>query len=294
MFASEFLQKDWPNLFRVFLTGNNEFVRGLVTEKLRKDWGVQETVKVTKSADLKVYGNFSVFGPLRIMYVLDGKVEPKEGLQCVIKISSKKITKKYKDMGFHEIVCNDFFPNQIEAFCQNSLVVAGVSLSPVYAKFICVACGYDLVVISNTVKVLSFLDSTYVQSLSYQDFVLMCGGLSTVDELIISNHFIDGEYTEFLSKLNENPRLISAVLWGLVYALIKVKDTVGSTNPTWYQRKQIACGKRMEHFGIDRVIMFTHNLAESFLLKSPQIMLALNRLVKVLKGESTLMVGFNQ
>jgi hypothetical protein len=292
MYASEFLQKNWPNLSKVLLSGENGFIRGLVIDKLRKDWGIKDVVWATKASDLKVYGNFTVFGPARIAYILHGKVEPKEGLQYVIKISSNKITKKYKDMGFHEIVCSDFFPNQVESFCQHYLSDTGVVLPISYSKFICVSCGYDLVAITNTIKILSYLNPLYVQSLSYQDFVLMCGNLSVTDESTIINHFIDGEYSDFLNKLNDNPRLVSSVLWGIVYALIKVKETMFvAKNPTWYQRKQLACGKRMEHFGLDRVIVFTHNLAESFLLKFPQIMLELNRLIKMLKGELKVMVG---
>lgn len=292
MYATEFLQKSWPNLFKVFLSGDNEFVRGLVIDKLRKDWGVKETVWATKPSDIKVYGNYTVFGPASVVYILSGKAEPKGGLRYVIKLSSTKITKKYKDMGFHEIVCNDFFPNQVESFCQSRLSEVGVSLSTMYSKFICVSCGYDLVSIANTIRILSFFDHNYIQSLSYQDFALVCGGFAETDESAIIAHFIEGEYSEFLGKLNENPRLLSGVLHGLVYALIKIRDVVDTKNPTWYQRKQIACRKRMEHFGIDRVIMTTHGLAESFLLKFPQIMLGLNRLVKNLKGEIPVMAGF--
>jgi hypothetical protein len=291
MYASDFLQKSWPNLSKVFLSGENGFIRGMVIDKLKKDWGVRETIWATKTSDLKVYGNLTVFGPARVAYILNGKVEPKEGLQYVVKVSSKKITKKYKDLGFHEIICSDLFPNQIETFCKQYLLEAGVSLPVTYSKFICVSCGYDMVAITNTIKILSFLDPSYVQSLSYQDFALVCGSLAVTDESTIINHFVEGEYAEFLNKLYENPRLISAVLWGMVYALIRVRDTIGTKNPSWYQKKLVACGKRMEHFGIDRVIVFTHDLAEAFLLKFPQIMLELNRLIKILKGELTVMAG---
>lgn len=115
------------------------------------------------------------------------------------------------------------------------------------------------------------------------------------EETVIVNHFIDGEYAEFLDKLNENPRLSSAVLWGLVFTLLRVRDTMCLTkNPTWFQRRQIACGKRMEHYGLDRVIVFTSRLAESFSLKFPQIMLDLNRLIKCIKGELNVMAGLNK
>jgi hypothetical protein len=295
MYASEFLQKELPNINKVFLSGENTFVRGLVIDKLIQGWGVTEAVNVTKSSDLKVYGNYTIFGPKLIAYIFGNKVEPKEGLNFVIKISSKKITQKYKSLGFCEIICSDFFPNQIEAFCQQYLTQLSVNLPTVYTKFICVSCGYDMVAITNTAKMLSFLDQAYVQSLSYQDFALICGRLSVSEETVIVNHFIDGEYAEFLDKLNENPRLSSAVLWGLVFTLLRVRDTMCLTkNPTWFQRRQIACGKRMEHYGLDRVIVFTSRLAESFSLKFPQIMLDLNRLIKCIKGELNVMAGLNK
>jgi hypothetical protein len=295
MYASEFLQKDFTNVTKVFLSGDNAFVRGLVVDKLIKGWGATETINITKSSDLKVYGNYTVFGPKRVAYVFTGKAEPKEGLDFVVKVSSKKITQKYKSLGFYEIICSDFFPNQIESFCQQYLVEHRVALSAIYAKFICVSCGYDMVAITNTVKILSCLDQTYVQSLSYQDFALICGRLSASEELTVINHFIDGEYAEFLDKLNESPRLILPVLWGVVFALTKVKDAMYITkNPTWFQRRQIACGKRMELYGLDRVIVFTSRLAESFSLRFPQIMMGLNRLIKCIKGELNIMAGLNK
>ena len=295
MYASDFLQKGISS-HRMYLSGDNSFVKELTIKKILKDWNSPQIVQASKNSDIKIYGNMSVFGRISVAYILSGKAEFKQGLGLVIKTASAKMPKKYKDLGFQEVACNDLFPNQIEAFCQKFLVELGVNLPPIYSKFICVSCNYDLVAITNVAKILSYLEPSYVTSLSYQDFAMVCGNLCVADESEIVSQFIDGNYSNFLNKLVENPRMASSVLWGLVYALMRVKETkvaLGKT-PTWYQKKLLACAQRMEHFGLDRVIMFTHNLAENFTLKFPQIMLELTRLIKMIKGEMNLMVGVDR
>ena len=289
MYASDFLQKGLSSQ-RMYLSGENSFVKGLVIDKILKDWNSPQVIKASKNSDIKVYGNLSVFGKISVAYILSGQADYKEGLALVIKISSTKMPKKYKDLGFIEIVCGDLFPNQVESFCQNYLHSVGVNLPQIYSKFICVSCNYDLVAITNVAKILSFLDQNYVASLAYQDFAVVCGNLCVAEESAIVASFIDGNYTNFLDRLSQNPRMSSSILWGLVHALMRVKGTkaAASRNPTWYQRKLLSCAERMEHFGLDRVIMFTHNLAENSTLKFPQIMLEITRLIKMIKGEMNL------
>ena len=286
MYASNFLQNGCTAFTKVYLSGNNDFVKGLVIDKVTKDWGATNVVRANKNSDIKVYGNLTVFGKVPIAYILTGKAEHKEGLDLVIKLATSKMPKKYKDAGYTEITCSDFFPNQTEDFTKNFLLGLGVNLSDFYAKFVCVSCNYDLVAITNVAKILATLDPVYLQSLSYQDFALVCGNLCVAEESAIITDFIDGDYSNFLNKLYENPRLVSSVIWGLLFALMKVREASRSgRNPTWYQKKLLACAQRVEHFGLDRVIMFTYNLAESFNLKFPQIMLELTRFIKILKGE---------
>jgi hypothetical protein len=285
IYASDFLRKGFTNFSKVYLSGPNSFVRGLVIDKIMKDWGISKSITATKNSDIKVCGNLTVFGKIPVAYILTDKAEHKDGLDTVIKVSTNKISKKYKDAGYVEIVCSDFFPNQVEEFTKHYLTSLNVCLADYYSKFICVSCNYDLVAITNVARILSAFDSSYLASLSHQDFALICGNLCVAEESSVVANFIDGDYAGFLNKLQENPRLIKTVLWNLVFALMKVREVPNRRNPTWYQKKLLACAERMEHFGLDRVIILTHDLAESYRLKYPQIMLELTRLIKALKGE---------
>jgi hypothetical protein len=286
MYASEVMQGRLTRGTKVFLGGDNVFVKNLVIDKLLQTWGISRRIHVEKTSDLKVSCNYSIFGPERVVYILGNKLEPKTDLQYVVKLGNGKLSKKFKDLGFEEVMCSDFFPNQVEDFCKIRLSESDVSLPTEYAKFICVSCGYDLLAVNNVIKILSLFGNDYIKSLSYENFAVICGRLSTSDESTIINLFIEGNYAEFVTKISENVNFLSPVLWGLTFALFKVKESMQLTKkPTWYQSKLINCGKRLEHYGIERVIILTHNLASSFSMKPQQIMLAINRLVKEIQGE---------
>ena len=288
MYAFDFLHKGNQIPDKVFISGDNECVKNLVLQKVCSLWAVTEKVYVTKPTDLKISFNQSVFGFTKVAYIFSGKAEPKKDMHYIVRLSKSAITKKYKDMGFLDIVCSSFFPNQVEDFCKKMLIDEKVNVSPSYAKFLCVTCNYEMVSIINIIRLLSFLNQTYVGSLSYQDFTLLCGTLSISDESTIISYFMEGNYSEFLSRLQDGPTLLQPVLRGLVFSLLKARSVLGAKNPTWFQRKLLACVGRMELYGLDRVILELQRLADSFLLKPPQVMLRLNMIIKSIKGDITM------
>jgi hypothetical protein len=286
MYAYDFLIKGNLISDKVFLSGDNECVKNLVIQKITSVWGVTGKVYATKNSELQGSFNQPIFGVVKVAHILSGKAEPNKSMHYVIRVSSKAMTKKYKDMGFEEITCGNFFPNQVENFCKSLISELHINIAPVYGKFLCVTCSYDLVSVINVVKVLSYLDQSYVASLSYADFSLLCGTLTISDETAIVNYFVEGNYSEFLSRLHDNPRIVTLVLKNLMYTLLKAQSISSSKKPTWYQQKLLTCLGRMELCGVNRVILELQALCGDYLLQSPQIMLRLHKLIRMIKGVS--------
>jgi hypothetical protein len=286
MYASDFLIQN-KNLTTtwVYLSGDNDMVRNLVINKLATLWAVDDKVYAAKQSDLVVSSNKTLFGSGRLMYICSGKVEPRSGMEHVVKIASSPANKKYKDLGFEEISCNGLFNNQIEAYCKLILVEAGSSLPSAYVKFVCVSCDYDLSSIINVITMLSYLDINHVRSLSHADFSLLCDKLAVSDENTIAGYFIDGNYSSFLSLLQNNSQALIPSLRALLYALMKAKSIDRTKKPTWYQQKLLSCLDRLELCGVDLVVLELHRLAGSFFLKPQQVLLRLHILIKMVKGE---------
>lgn len=285
MYAFDFLKGVSLPSTKIYLSGGDNSTTDMVLSKLISSMSISETVNVTKSSDIKVSGNYGIFGPINVLYIFRGKLEPPDHLNYVVKVASSKMPKKYKDHGYCEIVCNGFFQNQIEELCRLRLLEVDATLAKNYSKFLCIVCNYDIGAITNVIKIISYLPAEYVRSLSYQDFTMICGNLSGSDESIVVGCFIDGNYIEFLNRLALDSKLLQPALRNLVYALIRVKSTVGVAKPTWYQNKLLACAGRLESYGLDRLIVNIQNLVDDFWVKPPQTMLRLNLLVKDLREE---------
>jgi hypothetical protein len=261
---------------RLFLSGSNEFMKEFIVEKLAHLWGrVPERVLETKV----LMAGESLFDTMPKFYVLAPKCEPKRLEDFMVKLATSRMNAKYKKTNFLEIICNDLFPNQVEQFCSRLFVNFPIAT----IRKICYYNNYDIYSIYNTHKIYSY----YPDGLqSY------CGNLSSAELLKVADHFIDGNYPEFLRGVYDGEFKPGDLLWTLSGLVTKVWLSYSKgKNKTWYEKKLYRAGARLDPAGFNIIISFLSGLASSYKYSRDQIVLNMCNLVSYLNGESISLIG---
>jgi hypothetical protein len=240
------------------------------------------TIKRIKSkTDLTFIKNALIF-PTKDTYVIyDNSIDMFS--DYTIKISKNKMTKKYKDAGFEEIICGDLFPGQVEQLTEG-FIDSRLHVKPPMdlVKFICHCNNYDVASIVNTIELLSYSGRSIID-IPLGELVLFCGDITNIEANDATNLFIDGKYTEFIQTLNQSRKTARDMLWALL-AIVMKAQTSSSSAKTWYEKRMVAFKKRMESGGLSKIADYLNELAKSHSLKTDQIFNRLCRLSLYLNG----------
>jgi hypothetical protein len=282
MYFSDFIKaKTPPTGKRYFLSGTNTFAMEIVTGALSSYWN-RKVKWISSKADVSFMRNALIF-PQEQVYVIGSNLDIDVFSDYTIKRSKNKITKKYKDSGFQEIVCGDLFPGQVEELTKAQLeTFLHQKVSPNLVKFICYCNNYNLVSIWNCVSLIE-ASGRDINSIPLGELVLYGGDITATEGYSVVNHFVEGNYTAFIQDLYKERKLSKEILWSLLATILK-SQSVPAGAKTWYERRMLDFRKRMDGAGACQIVGYLNDLAKAHALKTEQIFNQLCRFVLYLNG----------
>ena len=282
MYFMDFIKaKERPSKRRYVLSGTNEFLMDIAIVILSVAWECPVIKRIKTKADLKFIKNALIFPSKTTYVVYESSIDILS--DYTIKITKNKMTKKYKDAGFEEVVCGDLFPNQVEELTH--IFVKGKLNEDVHMdliRFICHCNNYDVASIVNTIELLSY-SGRRVTEISLGELVLFCGDITNIESNDATNLFIEGKYVEFIQVLNQSRKIAKDILWALL-AIVMKAQTASMTGKTWYEKRMAAFAGRMYHSGMHVIADYLNDLAKTHMLKTDQVFNRLCRLSLYLNG----------
>lgn len=260
---------------RYFLSGDNQFLKNFAIDKMSKATGRP----ISRVASVSEMAPKGLFGVDRL-YVLGSKSNPKTFHDFMIKLSSAKMGKTYKDAGFIEVVCSSLFPNQVEQFA--SMLMKEQGIAPGQARTIAKIAKYDPFTVYNAIHALSYVE----KKLTNEELINYCKNLTTPDTFKIIDYFIEGAYTDFIDFIRESRTNIHEILWSLLGAISRLHKAhkEAALANSWYLRRMTDAASKIAPYGFEKIIVYVNDMCTAYGESREVLLLKLQKLLFYLRG----------